>query len=261
MRVRVRGIGALGPGFDDWEALRVLFDGAKGAGPLESATAVRPAPECIPPRERRRAPLSVKLAVAVAEQACRQAGLSPADSVCVFTSSMGDMEITDYVCRTLAQEEPVLSPTKFHNSVHNAPAGYWSISQGAMLSSNSVAGFRHTVPGSLLEAVSQCLTEDVPVLWASQDVLAPEPFHDVLAIPESCAFALALHPGGGEGLEFEVAPGRGVWPDLRTSSLTFLYEGNPAARILPVLEYLCGLSTDPVRLPLNGVLDFVARRP
>ncbi len=133
MRVSIAGIGAWGAGFSDWDELIALLDGASLA---EDATVARPAPACIPPRERRRAPLSVKLAVAVAEQACDRAGVAPADTVAVFASGMGDMDITDYMCRTLASDTPLVSPTKFHNSVHNAPVGYWTISQGARLHSS-----------------------------------------------------------------------------------------------------------------------------
>ena len=32
--------------------------------------------------------------------------------------------ITDYVASTLASNRSALSPTRFHNSVHNAAAGY-----------------------------------------------------------------------------------------------------------------------------------------
>ncbi len=259
MRLRVSGIGAWGPGFSDWEALKARLDGAPAPDEL---TVERPAPACIPPRERRRAPLSVKLAVAVAEQACERAGVAPADTVAVFASGMGDMDITDYMCRTLASDEPLISPTKFHNSVHNAPVGYWSISQGAKLSSNAVAGFRHTVPVSLLEAATQCLVEDVPVVWACQDIASPAPFRDFTDITEACAFGLLLEPcvaAGAGDLEFSVQAGDGAWPAVSTPSLAALYDNNPTARLLPVLELLNGAG-NLTTLPLDGGLDLVVAR-
>ena len=45
----------------------------------------------------------------------------------MFASTYGDLAITDYMCSTLAKAPMTLSPTRFHNSVHNAAAGYWSI--------------------------------------------------------------------------------------------------------------------------------------
>ncbi len=251
MKVSVAGIGAWGTGFSDWDELSALLDGAPLA---EDATVARPAPACIPPRERRRAPLSVKLAVAVAEQACERAGVAPADTVAVFASGMGDMDITDYMCRTLASDTPLVSPTKFHNSVHNAPVGYWTISQGARLSSNAVAAFDHTVPASLLEAATQCAVEQTPVLWACQDIASPPPFRDIADIPAACAFALLLQPGGTGAATLNVAPGQGAWPTLGTATLAPLYASNPTARVLALLELLqAGNGT--VAMPLNEALD------
>lgn len=266
MKLHIAGVGAWGPGFSDWPALRDWL--ANDQCPEDLAVA-RPAPECIPPRERRRAPLSVKLAVAVAEQACTMAALPPEDAVCVFASGMGDMDITDYMCRTLASDQPLVSPTKFHNSVHNAPVGYWSISQGAQRSSNAVAGFRHTVPASLLEAATQCVSEAVPVLWASQDIVSPAPFRVIADIPEACAFALLLQPGsdekGGEPLlSLALEPGSGDWPEVGlppAHPLAGLYHHNPTARLLPLLRALAngpslqaGAATGSLALPLNDHL-------
>ncbi len=260
MRLQIAGVGAWGPGFSDWQSLRDWLRG--GAAPSERQTA-RPAPACIPPRERRRAPLSVKLAVEVAEQACAMAGVAPQEAVCVFASGMGDMDITDYMCRTLASDQPLVSPTKFHNSVHNAPVGYWSISQGARRSSNAVAGFRDTVPVSLLEAATQCVTEQVPVLWACQDIASPEPFRLIADIPEACAFALLLVPetpasvhGAAPVLDLDLREGAVSWPGLRTEALTPLYEHNPTARLLPLLESLAG-NGDSLVLPLGEFMALV----
>ena len=120
------GIGAWGPGFNDWPTLKqLLLSDSLEQSNLETST---PKPEVIPANERRRAPLPVKAAVDVSWQALQQSGI-PSDQVaCVFGSGLGDTEITDYMCRVLTTPEKQLSPTKFHNSVHNAAAGYWTIS-------------------------------------------------------------------------------------------------------------------------------------
>jgi hypothetical protein len=194
---------------------------------------------------------------------------------------MGDMDITDYMCRTLASDTPLVSPTRFHNSVHNAPVGYWSISQGAKRSSNAVAAFRHTVPASLLEAVTQCVTEGEAVLWASQDIASPAPFRDIADIPEACAFALVLeardggpiadgpenvsNPERGVPLEFRLGAGGGAWPGFGAdgpaeSRLRTLYERNPTARVLPLLALLGDGAAGAVSLPLNDHLDLEVQR-
>ena len=90
---------------------------------LGDADFVNPKPESVPPKERRRAGLMINLAVEVAHQACEDAGVDKSQIPSVFVSALGDTAITDYMCRKLAQPEKLLSPTKFHNSVHNAPPG------------------------------------------------------------------------------------------------------------------------------------------
>ena len=167
IRVRIQGVGAWGPGFDDWPTLSAhLQDPASGELPATN----RPAPTCIPPRERRRSPLAVKLAVEVAQQACEMADLPPSEAACLFAAGMGDMDITDYLCRTLAADDPMVSPTKFHNSVHNAPVGVWTISQSCHQASSAVSAFTHSVPASLLEAAIQASVEDRAVVWVCQDI-------------------------------------------------------------------------------------------
>ncbi len=69
--------------------------------------------------------VAVSLEVALA--ACIDAEYDPAQLPSVFTSTYGDQEIVDYMCTTLAKEPIAVSPTKFHNSVHNSAAAYWTI--------------------------------------------------------------------------------------------------------------------------------------
>ena len=73
----------------------------------------------------------VKLALAVGLEACAHAGAIPARLPAVFTSSGGDGRNCHEICAALASAERLISPTRFHNSVHNAAAGYWGIATGA----------------------------------------------------------------------------------------------------------------------------------
>ena len=74
----------------------------------------------------------VAVALEVALAACRAADRDPATLPSVFASTHGDLAITDYMCETLATDPTAVSPTKFHNSVHNAAAGYWTIGAGCV---------------------------------------------------------------------------------------------------------------------------------
>ncbi|MEM9058650.1 MAG: beta-ketoacyl synthase chain length factor [Pseudomonadota bacterium] len=248
MKLCIEGIGAWGPGFGDWPSLRefLIQDGAAELPPAAS-----PKPALIPAREQRRAPLLVRLGVEVAAQACADAGVEPADVLSVFASGMADMGITDYMCRTLAAGHRQLSPTKFHNSVHNAASGYWSISTGCHAAANSVAAFRETIPAALLEAAALCVAEREPVLLVAFDVPGPKPV-DLTDIAAPFGAALLLRPGqGARGLNLDVTAGAGAWPTLRSARLNALYETNPSARMLALLEALAGASTEALALPLG----------
>lgn len=260
MRCGIAGIGAWGPGFNDWNSLATRLAGHGDETPSEF---VAPKPERIPPRERRRAPLAVKLAVEVASQACDMAGIEPTDASCVFASALGDMDITDYMCRELASDEQLISPTKFHNSVHNAAVGYWSISTGCQQAGNAVSSWQHTVPASLLEAFVQCRQEGRPVLWVAQDIRAPDAFAGVCDISQPCAFALMLTPeaNGEMTLDLEVLDGAPDWPEIESTALSGLYRDNPSARVLPLLTLLARRRPDTATLPLNEHLACHVSRP
>jgi len=214
-----------------------------------------PAPAQIPDRERRRAPLIVKLAVEVAHQACNMAGVDKHDVMTVFASAMGDTDITDYMCRTLAGPAKILSPTRFHNSVHNAPAGYWSISAENRAASTSVAASRESFPTALLEASVLSSVELRNVLLVATDTQVKSPLGDVYPISEPFGVAMLLQNQATESHHWPVkithCSGSADWPCLSDSRLRSLYEGNPAARCLALLQSLDQSEPTVVRFPLS----------
>ena len=132
----IDGLALWTPAWPGWDAAAP----ALRAAPIESPTneaasptpapAARPAPSGLAANERRRAPDSVLVALQVAEQAVAQSGHAAASLASVFTSAHGDLPIVDALARTLAGDPKLLSPTRFHHSVHNAPSGYWAIASG-----------------------------------------------------------------------------------------------------------------------------------
>lgn len=162
---------------------------------LSGADFANPKPESVPPKERRRAGLMINLAVEVAHQACEDAGVDKTQIPSVFVSALGDTAITDYMCRKLAQPERLLSPTKFHNSVHNAPSGYWTISAENRAPSSFVGGFRESFGAGLLEAVSQAHAFATPVLLVAYDIANKPPFEDIEPVAESLGIALVVTNG------------------------------------------------------------------
>lgn len=191
MNIRIAGAGLWGRGLTCYADLVALL--AQPEARLEEAFA-NPKPEAIAAKERRRAGLMINLAVEVAHQACEHAGIDKRLPPSVFVSAMGDTVITDYMCRKLAAPEKLLSPTKFHNSVHNAPSGYWTISAENRAPSSFVGGFVQSFGAGLLEAASQSLDHQQPVLLVAYDIANEAPFDDIEPVAESLGIALVVAP-------------------------------------------------------------------
>lgn len=243
MTVDLVGVGAWGPAFNNWQELQALLGNPALGEELQWATQM-PKPEIIPANERRRAPLPVRAAVEVSWQALQQSGLASSEVACVFGSGLGDTEITDYMCRVLTTAEKQLSPTKFHNSVHNAAAGYWTISTGCMKSANSIAAYQNTAGLALLEGMIQCQQHHEPVLVTLFDTAAHDAYRQIFACEHSFAAALLVVPAGTATaplarliMDDETAAGA-VASELPHEQLANLYRDNPAAKVLGLLQQL-----------------------
>jgi hypothetical protein len=245
----VDGVGLLGPGIPDWPAgARVL----SGAAPWQSAPTVLPAPQCLPSAERRRTGALVKLTLAVGLEATSRAGADPAVLPAVFTSSGGDGQNCHEICQALASDRQ-LSPTRFHNSVHNAAAGYWGIATGATAASNALCAYDASFVAGLLEALAQLAVERTTVLLIAYDASYPEPLRSMRPIPDAFGVALVLAPERGAGSLAQLAVS---WSDARAdrmadAALERLRVSIPAARSLPLLAQLARRATGRV------VLDYL----
>jgi hypothetical protein len=150
-----------------------------GAVPYVPDEVLVPAPAALPAAERRRTGLPVRLALAVGLDALAQSTRRDEPVASVFTSSGGDGRVIDEICQVLTSVERQVSPTRFHNSVHNAPAGYWSIALRSHAPSISLCCYDWSFAAGLLEAGAQCVTEGVPVLLVSYEVPYPEPLYAI----------------------------------------------------------------------------------
>ena len=166
----LNGVGIAAPGLRGWTEARAVL-----RGDLERNCDNIPQhrSDLIPARERRRASGTANLAVHVSEQAVEYAGADPAGLAIVFASFAGDLQIADRLCASLALPDRPVSPYQFHNSVHNAPAAYWSIATGAKGPSTSIACADSSFTAGLLEAVSILLVENQDALLAIYDTAAP----------------------------------------------------------------------------------------
>lgn len=240
MNVYVKSIAACGPGFANWETLR---DHLTTVAPLPADFAPKPQGALLPAVERRRASVTVRLAVDVAQAALQQSGLNAQDVALVFASSNGDTNTIHNICTALATPERFVSPTNFHNSVHNAAAGYWSIGAASMQPSTCLSAREYSVAAGLMEAAAQCVTEDLPVLLAVFDTPFPEPLH--AAMPTDHIFGMALvldtKPEGSLvrlSLTVESDDTSTVTCMTDDENLEKLRLDSPAARSIPLLAAL-----------------------
>lgn len=189
LTVHIEGIGLIGPGLNDWASGSQIL---AGAHPYQSSKTVIPVPELLPAAERRRASDIVKLTLATSLEALSQAALADSNLPSVFSFSNGDGLNCHSICEMLASEDREISPTRFHNSVHNAAAGYWSIATKTMATSSVLCAFDASFGAGLLDALTQVVVEDTPCILMTSDTPYPEPMFSKRPIPDNGGIALLL---------------------------------------------------------------------
>lgn len=234
LHAQIEGIGYWSRGLPSWQAAQDYV--RDGRAP--DVSPAKPSPQLLAPNERRRAPETVAVALEVALAACTDAGRDPASLPSIFASTHGDLAITDYMCSTLASEPRTISPTRFHNSVHNAAAGYWTIGAGAMHPATALSAYDNTFAQGLLEAMVQLATGSEAVLLVGYDSQATGPLARVSPSDGLLGGALVLSRqarSGGVGLRAWLSDG-----DIEGAEgpLSSHARGNAMTRMLPLFEAL-----------------------
>lgn len=248
VRCHIGGLALLGPGLPSWaEAEPVLA----GRAPWQEAPPVVPPPALLAPTERRRTSLVVRLALAAAGAAVEAAGV-PADSLeTVFASSNGDGAVVGAILDSLAAPDGEVSPTQFHNSVHNAAAGYWGIGAHSTRPSISLGCHQDSVPIGLLQAAAQVAGRGVPVLFCAYDAPLAGPLGPLHQVDFPFAMACVLTPGPVAGTRGRLTLRHHAGPAAETPSpWNALGTANPAARALPLLAALAAGQPATILQPL-----------
>jgi hypothetical protein len=249
MRCFVEGIGLLGPGLDGWLASREVLAG--NAVYIAAPTNLR-ASDMLPAAERRRAGVPIKLALTVGQEAFTLAGRDTRTAATVFTSSGGDNDNVHAINGILVTAPREVSPTRFHNSVHNAAAGYWCIAAGTHEPSTSLCAHDASFAAGLLESATQVTVDDSVVVLIAYDHPYPEPLHAVRPITAAFGMALILTPRQTAkslaAIEIDLVSGKTTETKMQDVGLEALRGGVPAARGLPLLAALAAGKTAQINL-------------
>jgi hypothetical protein len=233
LSARIAGIGFWCPGLASWPAAQAY---ARGGGLPPDAPA-RPSPQLLAPNERRRAPETVAVALEVALAACHDAGRDPGTLPSVFTSTHGDLAITDYMCRQLADDPAGISPIRFHNSVHNAAAGYWTIGAGTHAPATALSAFHGSFAQGLLEALTQLATGTAEILLVGYDSQSSGPLGRVSHSQGLLGGALVLAQAA-DGPQLRATLGSAGADRSPAGPLEHHAAGNAMAPMLPLFDAL-----------------------
>ncbi len=237
LSIHIEGISLFGPGLNGWEQSRHVL---AGTAPLVLAPVALPMAEKLPPAERRRAGLSIKLSMAAGLEAAKNAGADPATLANIFSSTGGDCENCHNLLTALASNDRVVSPTRFHNSVHNAPAGYWSIATSCMEASTSLCAYDGTFGAALIETAAQIHASGQPCLMVAFDSAYPEPLYALRPIPYpfGIAMVIGLNKTKSTKASLKIALTEADAQPMHESEFETLRSSIPTARALPLMQYL-----------------------
>lgn len=234
LQIQVEGIGLWSPQLANFDALRHLLAGGAPATPSAS-----PQASALSPNERRRAPESVLVATEVASQATAMSGRAADSLACIFASAYGDQAITDYMCHVLAHNSTELSPTRFHNSVHNAAAGYWTIATNCRAPSSAVCAGNASFGAGLLEAATLACADNRAVMLVCSDTAGKGPLGELIGCTLAFGCALVISPNTTVGTRLRLALTASTPSHASLPAECVAWMGdNPSAASMPLLAML-----------------------
>ena len=233
----IDGVGFLAPGLPDWPSTRAVLRGEQA---ISTTAAVLQAPAILPPAERRRASRVVKLALTIGLEAAAHAGADIATLATVFAASGADGHNCHALCAQLASDDRQISPTRFHNSVHNAAAGYWGIATQSQAPCQVICAYDASFGAGLLDALGQVVVDRQPTLLIAYDSEYPEPLHSKRPLPDVAGIALLLAPehSARSLARIAVSLDDSAVATMADGALEALRATVPALRGLPLLDLL-----------------------
>lgn len=180
------GVGLWTPGFASFAAWR--------AGAPDPAVAA-PRAEFLPASLRRRATPFTSMVIVAGAEAAAHGGAALAEVPVVLGSALGEDSLLALL-QELRSAEGLPSPTRFHNSVRNAPVAYLAIAAQNRGFSTSIAAGWETPAAALLEAAAWLADRGGRVLVVMGDEPPQPPFQLERSFPPmAVALLLSADPG------------------------------------------------------------------
>lgn len=186
--VYLRGVGLWTPGYASAEAW--CRGDADPAAP-------KPEAKLLEGSLRRRASPLTRMSAEVFEQVATTSNRDVSEITTVWATAHGEHSTAIKLLKMMRRGEGKVSPTHFHNSVHNTPSGYASIATGNGSPSTTLTGGPELVASSLLEAFGHLAggAREVVVVLADEPLQAPFDRPD-MQWPLALAFCLSSEPDG-----------------------------------------------------------------
>lgn len=252
--MNIQSIGVAGSGFSNWDHAKEVLSQEKEFNPNQ--------PEqykisILKPNEARRTSTAIKIALQSAEETLSRSSFHADQLFSVFVSSDGDPNILQSICQELATEDKFVSPTQFHNSVHNAPAGYWSIGHQSTKGINSISCGDCSMSGALIEANSLLKMGESAVLIVCFDIKSPSPLDSARHMKYSMATSMIVteQPNADSLFSVELLLeeiGKSQITKMADPKLEELRGDSPASMSLPLLKALSDQNPSELTLPYSS---------
>jgi len=234
MKAYINAIGLQANGLEGWTNSQTILTAQQ---PYQAKPLSKYSPLFLPANERRRATSTIKLALRTAEETLQNADKQTKPVPTLFACVDGDTEISAKMTSAILMDEPMVSPIHFHNSVHNAPAGYWMIGQKNQQAASAISAGEYQIATLFLEAMSQLSKEQPEILLIAYD-LPIDPVIESITQPRNpFAFGLLLSLYASSQNIAEINT-KIINKSITTRSISDWFGDNQAAQFLPVLKAL-----------------------
>jgi len=223
----ITGIAFWAPGYDDPLKLETADPAIKA-----------PKAELLPARLRRRCSLLTRMSAEVVARASDQAEIEPSAATVILASVYGEILTTGQLLSMMTEDpSSALSPTRFHNSVHNTPIGYLSIATKNHTGSTAISAGSSTVAMALLEAATTVAAGEGPVVIALVEEPLPEGLAPDGGVYDGLAVAFVVESRRDAGVAVRLTQTGAPEPLVE---LPQSFAANPCARAVAVAAALLG---------------------